>query len=139
MNKKGQLEIFVIVVFIIVVGIITYPWFIPKSTGDVTKNFQNNLTGLIIINKEDCLNQKDSGGLFSSSVKCKLEVKNLDNRPVEVIPLFQCYKLSSPLVKEDILSSRDAIPSLSSKFFEISYNNNGREWSCEIVNFNAKY
>ena len=134
MNKKGQEGW--IFVGLLIVGVALLLLIILSPSSDSTGGAINKTTpNLVILNKDNCLNQKD--GFLSFTVKCELEIKNLENKPVELNPKFKCYKLSDR-VGEIIESGLDAIPSQESRKFDVTYDNDGREWSCEIVDFNVR-
>lgn len=135
MNNKGQelliggFLIFVFVALMVLLGAIAL-------TGDATNNNGNKNTNspkLQILNPEKCLNQKDD--FIGFKVDCELAIKNLEDKPVELTPKFECYKLSEPNDKDILTAQKDAISSGDQRMFKVSYNNKGREWSCKIIDF----
>ena len=131
MNKKAQETIIGVVLFMIfiVAGFLIFYIFTGNATAP---SKEGDIPNLQVINPSDCLNQKDGFGFKSD---CTLIIKNLENKPVELSPLFECYKLKQPGQKETINSEKDAIPSGDQRSFTISYDNDGREWSCNIKDF----
>ena len=97
----------------------------------------NNKIALFVKFVDYAVNQKDTISVFNK-VECALKIKNLENGPVELNPLFRCYRLSSPQTAKIIKGGVDAIPSQGIKEFTISFDNKDREWSCEIEDFGVK-
>jgi len=133
MNNRGQEGFFIaLIVFSFVILIFLGGVSFLKISGNTINNVESNL---IILNGNDCLNQKDQ---FGFKVDCDLSIKNLGSTSVEITPEFKCWKISNPSDFEIIKVGKDAIPSGSIKTFEFSYDNDGREWSCQIYNYNTR-
>lgn len=133
MNNRGQEAMFVLLLVFIAISLLIGGVFVGVSfTGNTIKDNNGASPNLQIINSGNCLNQKDQ---FGFEIDCKLTIKNLENRPVELTPKFECYKLGDPYDKETLSSEKDAIPSGDERTFKISYDNDGREWSCKIIDF----
>lgn len=139
MYEKGQAGIiavvfaiiFIVFVILVFLGIRLIP------TGNIPEDTDNS-PNLVVTNSKDCLNQRDPFGPFNYA-NCGLNIKNLEQKSVELAPEVKCWELSNPSGFKIIKAEKDAIPAGSTKTFSFSYNNGGREWSCQIHAFNAKF
>jgi len=140
MHNKGQAGIIggIFLVLILMAGGFLLLYLVLNDNSNPTGNPVKETPNLIVENSKDCLNQEDPFGPFNYA-DCSLNIRNLGTKSVELTPEFKCWKLSNPSDFKIIKVSKDAIASGSAKTFSFSYNNGGREWSCQIDNFNAKF
>lgn len=131
-NKKGQEGFIIFLLLCFAAAAVIFGIFALNGNTSKDNSENNDYPNLKILNQNDCLNQKDQ---FGFKADCALTIKNLENKPVELTPRFECYKLSSPYAKEVLVAEKNAIPSGDQRTFKISYGNSGREWNCEITDF----
>ncbi len=88
-----------------------------------------------IVNPNNCKNREDTFGW--GKVKCAITIRNMESHiPIQLEPTFKCWKLSESYSPKYIPSQRKAIASGGSEEFSVKFDNDGREWSCEISNVN---
>ncbi len=133
-----KLFLIIIMVTIFIVGFFIGKYTNPKITGNIIYNESGAFTvspvyrnpNFSIINNQICLNQEDPWGL--AKAKCTISIGNLENEiPIQFQPEFKCFKLSDQNPKF-ITADLKAIPSKNIEEFTITYDNDGREWSCII-------
>ena len=139
-NKQGQggLIGFLVVVGVVILFIVIIVSAFSKDKPPTTQSPEPELK-LQILNSGNCLNQKDPWGwkLFVKAT-CVLSVKNLEQTAVQLQPIFKCWQLRLPNNLSYPKAEKKAIVSGEVVEFKVKYDNDGREWSCEIDDLNAE-